>query len=148
YTVHARHMARVMVAAGCARGKVGGLMTKIAGIFGVKIDKKRSMSARTVGRAILEGGIAARMQSTHELSLNEALGIEGVNYEARKLQHRVPDYKTNPLWVDPSSTPRIREAGVHSMLDHSSAESVAGWKHSLEANAAIYNESPLARRLQ
>jgi hypothetical protein len=71
YTVHAHQMAREMVAAGCARGKVGPLMSKIAAIFGVKINEGRSMSRRTVGRAILEGGIAARMQLTHELSINE-----------------------------------------------------------------------------
>jgi hypothetical protein len=74
YTIHARQMAREIAGAGAARDKIRPLMTKIAKIFGVKIHKGRSMSRRTVGRAILEGGIAARMQLTHELSLNEGEG--------------------------------------------------------------------------
>jgi hypothetical protein len=31
------------------------------------------MSPRTVSRAVLEGGIAAKMQLTHELSLNQGV---------------------------------------------------------------------------
>ncbi|KAJ6509747.1 hypothetical protein DFH09DRAFT_1100683 [Mycena vulgaris] len=97
-------MARVKVDAGCARAKVGPLMTKIGSIFGVKISKSRVMSRRTVGRAILEGGIAACMQLTHELSLNEAFTISadstsnrGNNYEAPKFQYCAPDYKVDAL---------------------------------------------------
>jgi hypothetical protein len=71
YTVHARQMARVIIATGAARDKVRSLMTKIAKIFGVKIHRDRSMSRRTASRCILEGGIAARMQNSHELSINE-----------------------------------------------------------------------------
>jgi hypothetical protein len=71
YTVHARQMARNIIAAGAARDKVGPLMTKIAKIFGGKIHRGRSMSHRTASRCVLEGGIAARMQNTFELSLNE-----------------------------------------------------------------------------
>jgi hypothetical protein len=71
YTIQAHQMARIMVGAGCARAKVGPLMMKIGSILGVKIQGGRMMSERTVGRAVLEGGIAARMQLTHELSLNE-----------------------------------------------------------------------------
>ncbi|KAJ6483549.1 hypothetical protein C8R47DRAFT_1048987 [Mycena vitilis] len=154
YTIHARQMAREIAGAGAAREKVGPLMTKIAKIFGVKIDKQRSMSRRTVSRSILEGGIAARMQLTHELSSNEGVTISadstshrGNNYESAKFQHRVPDYQKNPHYIDPTSTPRIRHAGVDSTLDHSSEKAVAGWKHRVESNAKVYNESPLAARL-
>ncbi|KAJ6510308.1 hypothetical protein C8R47DRAFT_1191473 [Mycena vitilis] len=146
YTIHARQMAREIAGAGAAREKVGPLMTKI--------DKQRSMSRRTVSRSILEGGIAARMQLTHELSLNEGVTISadstshrGNNYESAKFQHRVPDYQKNPHYIDPTSTPRIRHAGVDSTLDHSSEKAVAGWKHRVESNAKVYNESPLAARL-
>ncbi|KAJ7349676.1 hypothetical protein DFH08DRAFT_696304 [Mycena albidolilacea] len=109
------------------------------------------MSWRTVGRAILEGGITARMQLTHKLSINEGVTISvdstsnrGNNYESAKFQHHFPDYKQNPLYVDPTSTPRICHSGVESILDHSSQQAVAGWKHCVEANAKVFNESPLA----
>ncbi|KAJ6542533.1 hypothetical protein DFH09DRAFT_855131, partial [Mycena vulgaris] len=155
YTAHAQQMARVMVDAGCARAKVGPLMTKIGSIFGVKISNSRVMSRRTVGRAILEGGIAARMQLTHELSLNEAFTISadstsnrGNNYEASKFQYRAPDYKVDAFHIDPNSIPKVREGGIESTLDHSSEGSANGWIHRVEANVKIFNESPLALRLK
>lgn len=55
--------------AGCARGKVGTLMERVGEIFGVHIN--RSMSRRTVSWAIGEGGVAAKMQITYELGLNQ-----------------------------------------------------------------------------
>ncbi|KAJ6465190.1 hypothetical protein C8R47DRAFT_1235882, partial [Mycena vitilis] len=155
YTAHARHMARAMVDAGCARAKVGPLMTEISAIFGVKINGARKMSRRTVSRAVLEGGIAARMQQVYELSLNEAVTISadstsnrGNNYEASKLQHRVPNYKVDPFRIDPNSTPKVREAGVESTLDHGADHAVAGWKLRLQSNADLFNKSPLAHRLK
>jgi flagellar biosynthesis GTPase FlhF len=69
YTAQARKLARMMVDAGCARGKVGTLMERVGKIFGVSID--RTMSRRTVSRAILEGGIAAKMQVAYEIGLNQ-----------------------------------------------------------------------------
>ncbi|KAJ7294015.1 hypothetical protein C8J57DRAFT_1013552, partial [Mycena rebaudengoi] len=153
YTIHARHMARIMVEAGCAQAKVGLLMTQIGTIFGIKIAGDRAMSWWTVGRAILEGGIAARMQLTYELTLNEGVTISadstsnrGNNYEALKLQLRAPDYKSDPLRINPNSTPKVREAGIESMLDHTSEQSIHGWKQRIESNAQIFNDSPLAAR--
>jgi hypothetical protein len=46
-------------------------MQKVGDIFGVHIN--REMSRRTVSRAIGEGGIAAKMQVTYELSLNSGM---------------------------------------------------------------------------
>jgi hypothetical protein len=69
YTIQARKLARIMVDAGCARGKVGTLMERVGEIFGVHIN--RSMSRRTVSRAVGEGGVAAKMQITYELGLNK-----------------------------------------------------------------------------
>ncbi|KAJ7669569.1 hypothetical protein B0H17DRAFT_887150, partial [Mycena rosella] len=155
YTAQARHMARIMADAGCARAKVGPLMANIASIFGVKIQGNRTMSRRTVGRAILEGGVAARMQVVHELSLIVGFTISadstsnrGNNYEASKFQHRVPDYKVDPFRIDPNSTPRVREGGVESTLDHSSEQSVAGWKRRVQDYSKLFNDSPLADRLK
>jgi hypothetical protein len=69
YTMQARSLARVMADSGCARGKVGPLLERIGEIFGVRVN--RSMSRRTVGRAIEEGGIAARVQAIYELSQSQ-----------------------------------------------------------------------------
>jgi hypothetical protein len=65
YTIEARKLARLMADSGCARRKVGPLMEWIGEVFGVQLN--RSMSRRTVGRAIEEGGVAAKIQVIYEL---------------------------------------------------------------------------------
>jgi hypothetical protein len=63
-------MVHVIIAAGAARDKVTS-HEKIATIFSVKIHGDRLMSHRTASYCVLEGGITARMQNTHELSINK-----------------------------------------------------------------------------
>ncbi|KAJ7229548.1 hypothetical protein B0H12DRAFT_1077403 [Mycena haematopus] len=137
YTIQARKLARLMVDAGCARGKVGTLMERVGEIFGVHIN--RVMSRRTVGRAILEGGVAAKMQITYELGLNQGISISadstsnrGINIESAHIALRAPDYKGGCVNIDPSSTPKIRSLGVDKTKDHTSTESVKAWQSRIE----------------
>jgi hypothetical protein len=44
-------------------------MVRIGEIFGICVN--RAMDRRTVGRAIEEGGVAARMQAIYELSQSQ-----------------------------------------------------------------------------
>ncbi|KAJ7088868.1 hypothetical protein B0H15DRAFT_780514, partial [Mycena belliarum] len=151
YTVHARKMVRDVIAAGAAREKVGPLMSKIAQIFGVKIHRNHMMSRRTASRCVLEGGIASQMQNGFELPVTisaDSTSNRGNNFESAKFQHRVPDYQKDLFFVDPTSTPRIRHSGVESTVDHSSQQSVAGWKKRVEGNTQVFNDSPLAARRQ
>ncbi|KAJ7430216.1 hypothetical protein B0H11DRAFT_1676382, partial [Mycena galericulata] len=153
YTVRARKLARIMADCGCAREKIGSLMERVGEIFGVYVN--RAMSRRTVGRAILEGGIAAKMQATFELGLNQGVTISqdstsnrGINIESAHMALRVPDYASGDLTVDAASTPRVRFLGVEKTLDHTSAESVKGWKTRVEESMKLFNASPLASRLK
>ncbi|KAJ7854879.1 hypothetical protein B0H13DRAFT_1642168, partial [Mycena leptocephala] len=150
YTIQARKLARMMVDAGCARGKVGSLMQRVGDIFGVHIDRK--MDRRTVSRAIGEGGVAAKMQVTYELGLNkgnaDSTSNRGINIESSHMANRAPDYKSGNLDIDPNSIPRVRFLGVEKTLDHSSAESVKGWQQRILENMKLFNESPLGRRLK
>lgn len=66
YTPKARALARVIAHSGCARENVGKVMKDVGEFLGIKV--KRSMSRRTVGRSILEGGIAAKVQLGFELT--------------------------------------------------------------------------------
>jgi hypothetical protein len=86
YSAQARRLARVMADSGCARSKVGPLMVRIGEIFGIRVD--RAMDRRTVGRAIEEGGVAARMQVIYELSKSsgtraELVGIKHLTHYCR-----------------------------------------------------------------
>ncbi|KAF8205788.1 hypothetical protein K438DRAFT_1579294 [Mycena galopus ATCC 62051] len=153
YTFQARKLARMMVDAGCARGKVGPLMERVAGVFGIHIN--RTMSRRTVSRAIEEGGIAAKMQIAYEIGLSKGITISGdstsnrgINIESTHLATRVPDYKSGNLEIDPNSMPRVRFLGVEKTIDHSSAEAVKGWKTRIQEVMDIFNASPLAALLK
>lgn len=66
YTPEARVLMRVIAQSGCAREKVGKIMIQVAKFFGITI--KNAVSRRTVSRAILEGGIAAKVQLGYEIA--------------------------------------------------------------------------------
>jgi hypothetical protein len=70
-----------------------------------------------------------------------------INYDARHIALRTPDYASGSLTFSPSSTPSVRLLGVDSSIDHSSDIAVAGWKDKFEAIRTIYNESPLSKRM-
>jgi hypothetical protein len=69
YSPQARELARMLVLAGCSRGYVSNVIHAVCKSAGVAV--KGSMSRRTVSRAILEGGIAAKIQIGHELAQAE-----------------------------------------------------------------------------
>jgi hypothetical protein len=60
-----RRMARALVKAGCGQEHVDHVIRQICS--GVGVTVVGNISRRTVARAILEGGIAADIQSAHEL---------------------------------------------------------------------------------
>ncbi|KAJ7735672.1 hypothetical protein B0H14DRAFT_3898633, partial [Mycena olivaceomarginata] len=66
YTADARAMARELVNAGCSQEKVGSIIQYVGQKAGRSVKKK--MSRRTVQRALMEGGVAARIQLAHEMA--------------------------------------------------------------------------------
>jgi hypothetical protein len=66
FTPEARALARIMVRSGCSQAKVGGVIQSMGKLLGITI--KTPMSRQTVGRAILEGGVAAKIQLGYEMS--------------------------------------------------------------------------------
>lgn len=66
YTPMARSLAHTLVQSGCSQKKVGHTIRTIAAALGVSV--KECMSAHTVWRAVLEGGIAADIQLGYEIS--------------------------------------------------------------------------------
>jgi predicted nucleic acid-binding Zn-ribbon protein len=65
YTPQMRSLARVMVSAGAAEAKVGAALVEISKAVGVTME--RQMSRRTVGRCVLERGVAADIQLVYEI---------------------------------------------------------------------------------
>lgn len=66
YTSEARALMRTLVKSGCAPSMVGKVMRAVGGFAGLRINC--TVSRRTIQRAILEGGIAARIQLGYEIS--------------------------------------------------------------------------------
>ena len=66
YSPQARELARTLVSAGCSREYVDNVIRAVCKNAGVTVQGK--MSRRTVSRAILEGGVAAKIQIGHELA--------------------------------------------------------------------------------
>lgn len=65
YTPEMRASIRQMVKSGCAPNRIGQVVQEIARIAGM--DVKCAVSRRTIHRAILEGGVAAKVQLGHEI---------------------------------------------------------------------------------
>ncbi|KAJ7093335.1 hypothetical protein B0H15DRAFT_776748, partial [Mycena belliarum] len=153
YTMQARKLARLMADSGCARGKVGPLLERVGQMFGIHVT--RSMSRRTVGRTVDEGGVATKVQAIFELSQSPGVTVSadstsnrGINIESAHMNLRVPDYASGSQAVDLNSTPKVRFLGVDKTMDHTSAESVRGWNERIEENTDLFNRSPLAARLK
>jgi hypothetical protein len=65
FTPEACALAHITVKSGCSQAKVGGLIQSIGKLLSITI--KNPMSHWTVSRAILKGGIAAKMQLGYEM---------------------------------------------------------------------------------
>ncbi|KAH9949428.1 hypothetical protein B0H21DRAFT_820030 [Amylocystis lapponica] len=111
-------------------------------------------------RAILEGGVAAKVQLGHEISHTATSG-DGttnchINFDSRHIAMKVDLYLAEPLTgtsessvvspVTSSSIPKVRLLGVDSSVDHMSETQVSGWKKKISEISDTYSASPLAQR--
>lgn len=67
YTAEARALMRELAKAGCAPSKTGKVIQMVARLAGANYTSK--LSRRTVRRAIIEGGVAAKMQLGYEIKM-------------------------------------------------------------------------------
>ncbi|KAJ7059127.1 hypothetical protein C8F01DRAFT_989706 [Mycena amicta] len=151
YKHEIRALARILIACGCKQGRVGEVVQKVAGTFGINLEQV--LSRRTVGRIAMEGLVMARMQLGFELSKTQDITMSSdstsrrkQNYQAHHVHMKVPvahDADGNVIF---SAVPMTRFFGVHSTTDHSTATSHATWMKVYEDIMATYNESPLALR--
>jgi len=148
YTEEARDLCQILVQAGCSQVLVGDVVEEVLAAAGISVIGPK-MSARTVARAVLEGGIMADIQMDHEIAQSDGLtmGSDGtthrnVNFESRHLNMSVPTYASD------GHTHRSRLVGVGSATDHSSQTQLDGWISKILEKLDIYNQSPLARRFK
>ncbi|KAJ7154373.1 hypothetical protein C8R43DRAFT_1126450 [Mycena crocata] len=139
YTGDARAMARFLHRAGCTQGKVGAVIKYVAEKSGLVV--KETMSRCSVQRAIMEGGVAARIQLAHEMAQADGLTASG---DATSL--RAENYESSHVMINKNGTHKNRVLGITSTVDHTSEGQVENWKSHLAKISDIFKRSPLGRR--
>ncbi|GBE77601.1 hypothetical protein SCP_0104810 [Sparassis crispa] len=112
------------------------------------------MSAKTVRRAVFEGGIAAEIQLGYEISQAKSFTLSGdgtshrhTNYESRHIALQTPTY-TDSIGSTSTTAPKNRLVGVDSSVDHTSENQFAGWLTKFDGLSTTFNRSSLARRTE
>jgi len=144
YTPTAKALARKLTTAGCSKEFVGAVIEAVCKAAGVTVDAV--ISRRTVGRAILEGGIAAELQIGHEIAQATSLttGNDGTTnkhivVEARYVHVGHTDHLGNHQH-------KSLLLGVDPAVDHKATTQLEGWIKKIQDIAYLYSSSPFAHR--
>jgi hypothetical protein len=124
FTPEAWVLAWIIVWSGCSQAKVGVVIQSIEKLLDITI--KTPMSHQTVGRAILEGGVAAKIQLGYEMSRTKSrLLISINNYQCHSAHYNLgltvrgpPDEVNNLWWLFPitsNSLPAIHDRSDQSL---------------------------------
>ncbi|KAJ7210374.1 hypothetical protein GGX14DRAFT_625342 [Mycena pura] len=152
YNSDARRLFRRLDAAGVSSRRMPGVLMVIFNELGIKM--KRRPSPRLIRMAVKEGGVLSEVQLGSEIARSkgkvslftssfglssDGTTIKRVNYEARHLTLRTPDYK------NPDTTPvfKTRVLDLNHAHDHTAVTQLEG---DLAAGAAItnaYRNSPI-----
>ncbi|KAJ7681294.1 hypothetical protein B0H17DRAFT_867112, partial [Mycena rosella] len=139
YTPEARALARMIERTGCAQGKVGSVIKYVAKAAGLKL--KGTMSRRTVQRALMEGGVAARVQIAYE-----AAGADGVTMSTDATSLRGENYESGFLMINKGPSHKMRLLSLTSTVSHTSETQLDNIKTQISLLSDLYKRSPLGRR--
>ncbi|KZP04520.1 hypothetical protein FIBSPDRAFT_713214, partial [Athelia psychrophila] len=146
YTPKARSLARVLISAGCATKHVGRVIRAVCAA--ARVPVKGSISGRTAARAVLEGGIAAKIQIGHDLGKAKAFTASGdgtsnkhIPYDSHFVHIKSPDYS------DPSGPAhRSRFLGLTSTPDQTAEAEADEITGQIDECVQLYNRTSLAIR--
>ncbi|KAJ7636427.1 hypothetical protein FB45DRAFT_1138081 [Roridomyces roridus] len=152
FTDEARWFFCQCVRAGCCQELVGFLIRCFAEVTGIEVD--RVPSARTVTRAMMEGGVFGKLQLGKEIQDAPALGVStdgtshrGVTIEGRHITLPASSYAddedsdADKQWV-------TRLINVEEAISHTAEDQRAGLVDSVNDIIDTYNESPMAARME
>ncbi|KAH8826174.1 hypothetical protein DL96DRAFT_1805498, partial [Flagelloscypha sp. PMI_526] len=154
YTRATRSVVRWIASSGCPQAQIGGIVQRVASIFGVLV---RKISRRAVANMIMEGGIASETQVAREMAQSNSqcltISVDGTShrkseYEGQHVHLRVPDYESGQSVSCPISKPITRTLGVASALRKSADASLAGLKSRIEGMANTMRHFPSSQGLQ
>ncbi|TFY75731.1 hypothetical protein EWM64_g8282 [Hericium alpestre] len=152
-TSDTRRLIRALVELGVPFGSVLHVIRRV--LLTANVPTSGSFSDRTVHRAIIEGGVAAKIQIADEIKQTQSLTISGdgtslrnVHFESAFLTYTVPpaDGSGDHFPSDPSAItnePQLRAMPVLMAPNHTSQEQLNGWKYRFVDMADTYNRSPV-----
>jgi hypothetical protein len=148
YSAESRQLARLLTKAGCSREYVGQVIQAVCQSAGITVKGK--MSQRTVSRAILEGGIAAKIQLGYEVTQAKGFTVSGdgtknkhVDYEGKHINVAVPSLSNND---DSTVHHHNRLVGINSSADQSAEAGAQEWKDQIADFLEVYVNSPFSKR--
>ncbi|KAF8157109.1 hypothetical protein B0H34DRAFT_849024 [Crassisporium funariophilum] len=143
-----RIMIRELGAMNIPEEKTARVIKTVANGFGV--DVMDYVSARTVGRIMKEGGVAAQIQMVYEVDATKGITLssDGTtirhrNYESRHVTLRVPAYGGNHSSGNEFTT---RFMGIGSAPNHTSNTQLHGLQQQVQEIYKTFNKSRLGER--
>ncbi|KAF8151571.1 hypothetical protein B0H34DRAFT_664489 [Crassisporium funariophilum] len=144
FTEATRELVRELVNRGLPVDQVNGAIQAMSAHNG--LERQDTISTRSIGRIILEGGIAAQMQIIDEVNHAESdgdgTGLQNVNYESKHATYWTTLYDSpagppgTALMQTPARGERVTQfLGLSSSKDHTAETQMEGWK---ATNKRIY----------
>ncbi|KAJ7310924.1 hypothetical protein DFH08DRAFT_718392 [Mycena albidolilacea] len=143
YTAPAKSIARMLHKSGCTEGKVGSVISYIAKHAGLEIegDMSRCTVQRCSRRALIVGGVAARVQLGYEMA-----DANGVTLSSDATSVRGENYDGAHVMINKGSSHKMRILSLTSTVSHSSETQLENLKKQITNIADIYHRSPLGQR--
>lgn len=142
YSDETRNLIRILVEANVSNENIMGVIEAVLAAAGITAVGR--VSARTVGRIIKEGYIAACIQLGYEILEAEAMtlsadgtGHKNINYNSRHANYKVKN-------SDGTTKQVTRFLGIERSLDGSSEQAMKDWDDQLQNIFTYFDNSPLA----
>ncbi|OJT11000.1 hypothetical protein TRAPUB_12483, partial [Trametes pubescens] len=130
-----RALVRDLVQLGLKVDQVNGAITAISRAAGTTV--KGSFSERSVGRMVIEGGLAAQAQIADAIARAKSITVSGDGTTNRNI-----NFDSRHIHTHDGTAHTTYFMGIHSAPNHTSETQLAGWKGLAKQYFDVYNESP------
>ncbi|TFY50881.1 hypothetical protein EVG20_g11277 [Dentipellis fragilis] len=133
-----RDLVRELVSLGIPASAIDLTIHRVAEALGVSTEG--NVSTRSVGRIVLEGGVASELQIVEDVQQSK-----GITLSCDGTTHRHTNYESRQAVVIKTNGERATHfLGVESAIDHTSESQRAGWERLVECLYETFNASPRA----
>ncbi|KAL1939556.1 hypothetical protein VTO73DRAFT_9867 [Trametes versicolor] len=129
---------RDLVALGLKVSQIKGTISAVARTAGTPV--KGSLSERSVGRIVLEGGVYAKLQIAEDV-----MHASSVTASSDGTTHQSINLDSRHLHTHNGASHERRFLGIHSTANHTSESQLSGWQVCVTDIFNTYNASPIGR---